>query len=67
MIRYHDEEWGVPVRNDRGLFEFLILEGAQAVLAAQVTTGDFTEACGRLKSPPAIESCYRPQSRVRVH
>jgi len=29
-IRYHDEEWGVPVHDDRTLFEFLILEGAQA-------------------------------------
>ena len=32
-IRYHDEEWGVPVHNDRRLFEFLILEGAQAGLS----------------------------------
>src|SRR5580698_9723800 len=32
-IRYHDEEWGVPVHNDRLLFEFLILEGAQAGLS----------------------------------
>ena len=31
-IRYHDEEWGVPVHDDRVLFEFLILEGAQAGL-----------------------------------
>ncbi|MBI2383794.1 MAG: DNA-3-methyladenine glycosylase I [Gammaproteobacteria bacterium] len=30
---YHDEEWGVPVRDDRHLFEFLILEGAQAGLS----------------------------------
>jgi len=30
---YHDEEWGVPVRDDRLLFEFLILEGAQAGLS----------------------------------
>jgi len=27
VIAYHDKEWGVPVRNDRKLFEFLILEG----------------------------------------
>ena len=33
MIRYHDEEWGVPVHSDRLLFEFLILEGAQAGLS----------------------------------
>lgn len=32
-IRYHDEEWGVPVHNDRTHFEFLILEGAQAGLS----------------------------------
>jgi DNA-3-methyladenine glycosylase I len=31
--RYHDEEWGIPVHDDRALFEFLILEGAQAGLA----------------------------------
>ena len=30
--KYHDEEWGVPVHDDRRLFEFLILEGAQAGL-----------------------------------
>jgi len=32
-VRYHDEEWGVPVRDDRTLFEFLLLEGAQAGLS----------------------------------
>lgn len=32
-IRYHDEEWGVPVHDDRLWFEFLILEGAQAGLS----------------------------------
>jgi DNA-3-methyladenine glycosylase I len=32
-ISYHDEEWGVPVHDDRKLFEFLILEGAQAGLS----------------------------------
>ena len=32
-LTYHDEEWGVPVHNDRKLFEFLILEGAQAGLS----------------------------------
>ena len=31
--RYHDEEWGVPIHDDRGLFELLILEGAQAGLS----------------------------------
>ncbi len=33
VIRYHDAEWGVPVHDDRKLFEFLILEGAQAGLS----------------------------------
>ena len=33
MVKYHDEEWGVPVHDDRLLFEFLVLEGAQAGLA----------------------------------
>ena len=32
-ITYHDKEWGVPVHNDGVLFEFLILEGAQAGLS----------------------------------
>ena len=33
MIEYHDREWGVPLHDDRNLFEFLILEGAQAGLS----------------------------------
>jgi DNA-3-methyladenine glycosylase I len=33
MLRYHDEEWGVPVHDDRRHFEFIILEGAQAGLS----------------------------------
>ena len=33
MIVYHDEEWGVPQHDDRVLFEFLLLEGAQAGLS----------------------------------
>jgi DNA-3-methyladenine glycosylase I len=32
-VKYHDREWGVPVRDERRLFEFLILEGAQAGLS----------------------------------
>lgn len=35
MIDYHDKEWGVPIHDDRTLFEFLILEGAQAGLTWQ--------------------------------
>src|SRR5262249_32225868 len=33
MVAYHDEEWGVPVHDDRKQFEFLTLEGAQAGLS----------------------------------
>ena len=32
-VAYHDEEWGVPLHDDNRLFEFLILEGAQAGLS----------------------------------
>jgi DNA-3-methyladenine glycosylase I len=32
MLQYHDREWGVPVHDDRRLFEFMVLEGAQAGL-----------------------------------
>jgi DNA-3-methyladenine glycosylase I len=35
MIKYHDEEWGMPVHDDRELFEFLVLETAQAGLSWQ--------------------------------
>jgi DNA-3-methyladenine glycosylase I len=33
MVAYHDKEWGVPVHDDRLLFEFIVLEGAQAGLS----------------------------------
>jgi len=36
MVEYHDKEWGVPVHDDRTLFEFLVLEGAQAGLSWQM-------------------------------
>jgi DNA-3-methyladenine glycosylase I len=39
MISYHDGEWGVPVRDDRKLFEFLVLEGAQAGLSWRTVLG----------------------------
>jgi DNA-3-methyladenine glycosylase I len=38
-IAYHDKEWGVPVRNDRKLFECLVLEGAQAGLSWDTILG----------------------------
>jgi DNA-3-methyladenine glycosylase I len=39
MIDYHDREWGVPVHDDRRLFEFLVLEGAQAGLSWSTILG----------------------------
>src|ERR1700723_2977886 len=36
MVEYHDREWGKPVHDDRVLFEFLILEGAQAGLSWEI-------------------------------
>jgi DNA-3-methyladenine glycosylase I len=36
MIAYHDAEWGVPLHDDRALFEFLILEGHQAGLSWEI-------------------------------
>ena len=46
-IAYHDQEWGVPVHDDRKLFEFLILEGAQAGLSwidDSQETGELSES-----------------------
>lgn len=39
MVRYHDEVWGVPMHDDRQLFEFLTLEGAQAGLSWSTILG----------------------------
>ncbi len=36
LIAYHDQEWGVPIHDDRSLFEFLILEGMQAGLSWEI-------------------------------
>ena len=48
MLQYHDREWGVPVHDDRKHFEFLGLEGAQAV-----ELDDRSEEAGRLSA------CFR--------
>jgi DNA-3-methyladenine glycosylase I len=47
-IKYHDREWGVPLHDDRRLFEFLILEGAQAGLSWETI----------LKKRPAYRKAY---------
>jgi len=36
MLRYHDREWGVPLKDDRKLFEFLVLDAAQAGLSWEI-------------------------------
>ena len=33
LVKYHDDEWGIPIHNDRKIFEFLLLDGAQAGLS----------------------------------
>ena len=48
MIAYHDTEWGVPLHDDRALFEFLILEGAQAGLSWETI----------LKKRPAYQAAF---------
>lgn len=59
MIKYHDEEWGVPLHEDRKLFEFLVLEGFQAGLSWQIVLNKreaFREAFDHFD--PAIVSTY---------
>jgi len=46
MLKYHDEEWGVHVTDDKKLFECLILEGAQAGLSWQLILKE--KYCGPL-------------------
>ena len=63
-IQYHDSEWGVPVHNDRLLFEFLILEGAQAGLSWETILKkreNYREAFD--KFDPAIVARYRQKKR----
>jgi len=64
MVDYHDREWGVPVHDDRLLFEFLVLEGAQAGLSfVAVTAGLFgvAEVLASMATPTAAT----PAARVR--
>jgi DNA-3-methyladenine glycosylase I len=65
-IAYHDREWGVPLHDDRGLFEFLILEGAQAGLS-WATILKKREHYRRAFSSfdPAKVAAYRP-AKVRA-
>ena len=59
-VQYHDTEWGVPVHDDRLLFEFLILEGAQAGLSWETILKkreNYREAFDQFRS------CHRRQVR----
>jgi DNA-3-methyladenine glycosylase I len=63
-IQYHDTEWGVPVHDDRLLFEFLILEGAQAGLSWETILKKrrhYREAFDNFD--PAIVARYGPKKR----
>src|SRR5580658_8786023 len=54
MVEYHDKEWGRPVHDDRLLFEFLILEGAQAGLSWEIILNkreNYRKAFDRFHAP----------------
>jgi DNA-3-methyladenine glycosylase I len=56
-IAYHDREWGVPVHDDRILFEFLVLEGAQAGLSWETILYAFMQAVGMVNDHTV--DCFR--------
>jgi DNA-3-methyladenine glycosylase I len=63
-VRYHDTEWGVPVHDDRLLFEFLILEGAQAGLSWETILNkreNYRAAFDQFE--PVIVAKYGPKKR----
>src|SRR6185312_7924253 len=67
MIDYHDREWGVPVHDDHRLFEFLILEGAQAGLSWQTVLNkreNYREALSRFDSKKIAR--YTPEDVARL-
>src|SRR5216117_1612815 len=64
MVDYHDREWGVPVHDDRLLFEFLVLEGAQAGLSWETILKkreNYRAAFDQFE--PAIIAEYGPKKR----
>src|SRR3954453_11859710 len=64
-VAYHDREWGVPVHDDRLLFEFLILEGAQAGLSWETILNkrdNYRAAFDQFD--PATVARYGPQKRA---
>jgi DNA-3-methyladenine glycosylase I len=67
MVAYHDQEWGTPLHDDRGLFEFLVLEGAQAGLS-WFTILRKREAYRRAFDgfDPRIVAAYGPEDVARL-
>ena len=66
-IAYHDREWGVPVHDDRVLFEFLILEGAQAGLSWSTILNkreNYRRAFARFD--PKKVACFTAQQRKKL-
>jgi DNA-3-methyladenine glycosylase I len=66
-VQYHDTEWGVPVHDDRLLFEFLILEGAQAGLSWETILkkrDNYRQAFDHFD--PAIVARYNQKRRKRL-
>ena len=64
-IDYHDKEWGVPVRDDRRQFEFLVLESAQAGLSWSTILNTCSCAQSRARSTDISSACpvMGPKSR----
>src|SRR5580693_6977725 len=65
--QYHDTEWGVPLHNDRLLFEFLILEGAQAGLSWETILKkrvNYREAFDQFE--PAVVAKYGQEKRTSL-
>ena len=66
-VQYHDTEWGVPVHDDRLLFEFLVLEGAQAGLSWETILKkreNYRQAFDGFD--PALVAKYGQKERVRL-
>jgi DNA-3-methyladenine glycosylase I len=65
--RYHDQEWGVPLHDDRKLFEFLILEGAQAGLSWHLVLSRREEYRKEFQGfDPAKVAQFQPQKIVKL-
>ncbi len=67
MVKYHDEEWGKPVHDEKTLFEFLILEGAQAGLSWQTVLNkreNYRKAFSGFD--PAKIACYNERDITRL-